>query len=445
MNLKVLRRALERYSRMRNYRPYKQVLEAVSAHKDVWMTSQGAYVAWWRRRSGASLRITAYDGELVISSDLRDAAFERFPQEYLTGNRTSCRESSFSGELQVVIDGTLERKHLLIDALQREGIMNFTEGKEGEFFLSHELDDALERMEDYIRQRELSSYNQVILDTRDAVRTLFARHGLPLIRIWYHPRIDGKVIKAVFSTRHDVDRAIANMPKILRLEKNCHASSSVYVRVMHPFYTDAKIIKLDSQHQPAEIALHAEFARHSQLYGSDLAAGKASKAHLEKVIGRPVEGVSVHGGELMCNRQNDLKCIHDCGFLYSITGRGGCWLPYRLLTEDGQLERTYHLSTELSDIRIGCDSPKHYDQAFYEYVMRSLKDALEHNGVFVLLLHPEYFGLWSYLLDLEALFRLLRFVPTYLGRVLKLARTQEKINLPDDNRSREPPPATLNP
>jgi hypothetical protein len=434
MNLSVLKRALDRHLKIRNYRPYERVLRRVASRRDIWMASQGTYVAWWHRRSKASLGITVCNGELAISSDLKDAVFEKFPKEFLTSHTTNCEESSFSGELQLVIDETLERKHLLIDALQREGIMNFTVGKEGEFFLSHELEDALESMEDHLRQRKLIPYDQDILHIRDAVGTLLARRGLPLVRIWYHPRIDGTVIRAVFSTRHDVDRAIGNMPKTLRLEQEYHASSTAHVRVFHPFYTDREIIKLDSLPHLAEIALHAEFARHSRLSTGESAAGKASKAHLEKVIGRPVEGVSIHGGELMRNRQNAWRAIEDCGFLYAVTA-GPYWFPYRRLTEESQLGCTYCLCSQSSDIRVGRYPHDHFADAFYEHVTRTLKEALEHNGVFVLLLHPEYSGLVPYLSDPRSLFRVLRFMPTYLGRVLKLRRTQQNINDPPKNRA----------
>ena len=122
MNLSVLRRALDRHLKIKNYRPYERVLKRVASCRDIWMASQGTYVAWWHRRSKASLRITVCNGEMAVSSDLEDVVFERFPQEFLTSGTTSCRGSSFTGELQLVIDETLERKHLLVDALQREGV-----------------------------------------------------------------------------------------------------------------------------------------------------------------------------------------------------------------------------------------------------------------------------------------------------------------------------------
>ena len=434
MNLGVLKRAFDRLFKIRLYRPYHKVLEQVAAREDVWMASQGEYVTWWRNRSHASLRIAVYENTMTACTDVEGAVLEAHPGEFLTSNQVACENCSFSGDVQWVIDETLERKHLLVDALQREGIMNVSEGVESAFLLSHELDELLERMEAHLRGGDLGAYDQDILEVREVVVARLAERGLPLVRIWYHPRVDDRTIKAVFSTRYDVDRAIANMPKILKLEHQFGMASTLHVRVQHPFYADAEVTRIVARHKPAEIALHAEFARHARLYGGERAAGQATKAHLEEVLGRPVLGVSVHGGELMFNRQNAWAHIEQCGFLYGVNGPAPYWHPYRRLTEEGQLERTYYLRAQFSDIFLERVPFRRFRAAFVERALQTLDQAAAHGGAFVLLMHPCYFGLLSYLLDVKSLVRFLKFLPTYLGTVLRLKRNQQNINVPEEGR-----------
>lgn len=427
MNLGVVKRAIGRHLRMKSLCPYEQVLEEVRSRGDVWMTSQGAYMAWWEKRQRALLEIAVSQGEFVAKCDLENAVLERFPHEFLASDRGSCPNTFFSGKLQLTIDVTLERKHLLIDALQREGITNLTVGKEGEFLLSHKLDDILERMEGHLRRRELSDYDQTILSIRDTVATLLAGHGLPLVRIWYHPRIHGKIIKAVFSPSYDVDRAITNLPKILQLEQRFGASSSVYVRVSHPFYQDKDIQMLASVSPLVDIALHAELASHARHHSSELVTAQTDKAHLERVVDRPVSGVSIHGGELIRNSgRTTWRAIEGCAFLY---GKSHRCLPYyfpcRRLNERGQLGTTYSLYCQFRDLDLAHTD---YARAFYKEAMRSLERVLQHSGVFVMDLHPEYFGPFAYLLNPRNFARLVRFAPTYLTRVLRLAKDQERLN-----------------
>jgi hypothetical protein len=56
-------------------------------------------------------------------------------------------------------------------------------------------------------------------------------------------------------------------------------------------------------------------------------------------------------------------------------------------------------------------------------------------------MHPFYFGLLSYLLDVKSAVRFFRFLPTYLGTVLRLKRNQQNINVPEEGPTAAPPPA----
>jgi hypothetical protein len=96
------------------------------------------------------------------------------------------------------------------------------------------------------------------------------------------------------------------------------------------------------------------------------------------------------------------------------------------LKEDGQLGTIYHLFTRFGDIRLPYDN---YADAFHEHATRRLEEVIEHNGVFVMVLHATYFGVFSYLRAPKNLIRSVRYIPTYLGRVWKLEEDQEKINV----------------
>ena len=305
MELAVVKRALRRHFRANSLPPYERVLQRITSRGDIWATSQGEYMAWWCKRRAASFKIWVADEQILAHTDLDRAILEKVPERFLpTGETTVCGpyDGAFCGEVQIVIDATLKRKELLIDALQREGILNITVGEGGDFYLSHELDPLLDEMESHLRQQMLRNYDQDILRVRDAVAAKLAERGLPLIRVWYHPQINGRVIRAVFSPRYDVDRAITNMPKIIETECKYGASSTLYIRTDQPFYGDADIVALDAQARTHEIALHAEFVTHAERHGGDMAAAQAEKSHLERVIGRPVTGISLHGGELTSNR-----------------------------------------------------------------------------------------------------------------------------------------------
>jgi hypothetical protein len=418
MKLSLAKRAIERYTKIRSYQPYERVLRSVRARGDVWMASQGEYASWWDRRHKASLHITVSDGVCTVASDLEGVVFQKLTGEFLTGDSVRCADTSFVGELLLVIDSSLVHKHLLVEALRREGIMNLSVGGEGEFLLSHEFDDVLAKMEGHLRRQELEEYDETVISVRDAVASMLAARSLPLIRIWYNPRIDGRVMRGVFSPRHDVERALTNVPKIIGLENEHGAGSTVYIRVFQPFYNDKEIAEIAALPYPVEIALHAEFFAHAEKHGSEEAAAKADKQHLAEVIGRPVAGVSNHGGELIENyTPNYWGAVEGAGFLWTISQRAfAYYLPYRWLTDDGQLSDAYCICYQFRDIGVPYEN---FAEAFYEEANRDLEKALDHGGALVLMFHPGFFGFFSYLLTPKNAFRLARFMPTYAGRVLK--------------------------
>lgn len=405
MNLSRFNRAAVRHLTMRNYDAYEQVLKAIKARGDIWMVSQGEYMAWWQRRNEATLRITVTDGICQAESSLEGegAVFEKFP----SSGTAECENAQFSGEVWLTIDSTLEKREVLIEILKREGILNYRVAQDGDFFLSREemtpllsrIDTKLHK-QDWPLKIDINAIRQLIIDK-------LAEHGLPLVRIWYHPVIDGTIIKAVLSPRYDVDRAITNLSRIRALEQKYGVTSTLYLRAFSPFYSDRNIKALASSAWCTEIGLHGEFARNSRQYGDEFSAAGAEKQHLERLVGRPVVGVCMHGGEMTSNvNKHTTDVLEKTGFLYDTTPGMSYYLPFRPI-KNGEVRDIYLLNHVFGDIKV--PSSRHYTRDFYEKVMEKMNKVYEHNGVFVLTLHPVYFNFFAYLFHPRNFARLVRF------------------------------------
>jgi hypothetical protein len=84
----------------------------------------------------------------------------------------------------------------------------------------------------------------------------------------------------------------------------------------------------------------------------------------------------------------------------------GYYFPARP-AENGQFRQVYQLYHAFGDIKV---PPGHnYPRDFYEMTIEKMDRVHEQNGVFVLLLHPEYFGFLAYLLHPKNLARLVKF------------------------------------
>lgn len=421
MNFGLLKRALDRILKMQNYAPYERVLSAVANQGDVWVVSQGEYMDWWDRRTKGTLKLLVSNGQCRAETDLVNAAFEKFPGEFFTSATIPCPNSDFDGEIQLTIDKSLRRKNLLIEALRREGILNFAVGTGGEFFLSHEIDSTLADMEISLNERNMKQFHQCVYLVRQAVINRLSQRNLPLIRIWYHPIVNGKVIKAVLSVRYDVDRAIRNMPMIWELERRYGATSTAHLRAFGPFYGRREIQALANLPQCTELALHGEFVSNAARYGGQLPAALAEKEYLERITGTAIQGLSLHGGELTHNRTRATwDIIGSAGFLYDAShGAAPYYFPFRVLTQNGRLRKTYRLYVNFADISIPYE---HYAENFCNEAMRQIGLVSQQNGLLVMMMHPQYFGFLTFLFKPTNLINFLKFLPVYLARVLLTKR-----------------------
>jgi hypothetical protein len=136
-----------------------------------------------------------------------------------------------------------------------------------------------------------------------------------------------------------------------------------------------------------------------------------------------VVGLCMHGGEWTNNvTAQTPDAVEEVGFTYDTTSAIPYYFPYRLIDQttehgiapDGRLRPYYRLSHVSGDIKV---SPgPGYARRFYEEVMRTMDQVYEQNGVFVLMLHPVYFGFFSYVFHPRNLVRLARYLWRSLNR-----------------------------
>jgi hypothetical protein len=285
----------------------------------------------------------------------------------------------------------------LAEILRREGILNFRIGDDGDFLLSKaELGSHLEIVQRNAHKTQGKFFVNDLNFIRKIIIEKLAKQNLPLLRIWYHPLRNGTIIKAVFSPRHDVDRALNNLSYIRSIENQYNTKSTIYIRSFCPFYTENEITKEVSKNKFSEVAVHGEFITNAQKFGDEYKAASAEKHQLEKITGKKILGVGMHGGELNYNRsQNTNDAIRKAGFLYDTTIRPmNDFLPSKKII-NGKLSPCYTLSHALSDIEIPVS--QNYRSVFYKTTINKMNEIYKKNGVFVLMLHPVYFGFFSYI------------------------------------------------
>ena len=145
----------------------------------------------------------------------------------------------------------------------------------------------------------------------------------------------------------------------------------------------------------SEIGLHGEFVTNVRQYGDEFEAAIAEKAHIEALIGRPVLGVCMHEGELTSNTTKDTPdVVQKADLLYDTTPNMKYYLPFKKII-NGQLSKSYSLIHPTGDIKMPVS--RKYNQVFYEKVVAKMNEIYDYNGVFVLMLHPIYFGFFRYL------------------------------------------------
>ena len=427
---KLLKNSIRRHLTMRSYEPYERLLSHLRERGDIWMVSQGEFLDWWLQRERATLRVVRAEGKVRAETDLEGAVIEKFPGEFLDSEQVAYETDRPDGELVVTIDETLPRKELLVEVLKQEGILNFRYGTQGEVFLGTELSPLLEEIE---QKLEGVDGHLLLGDTaRVRQRVVEQLAGAPLLRVWYHPRVDGRVMRAVFSPRFDVDRAITNLQRIRELEQRYGTTSTLYVRAFCPFYSRRRVKSLARKDWCSEIGLHGEFVRNAAVYGDEVRAAQAERAEVEALTGRPIRGVCMHGGEGMgrgkCT-EHTTTASDRAGFLYDTTTARPAFFPSRRLV-GGVLGSTFALGHTFCDIYAAPD--ERYAKEFYEGSLEAMDRIYAQNGVFILQLHPVYFGFLRYLLHPINWWPLGTFLVSFSWSKLR-ARWGQQVMKPESN------------
>lgn len=411
-----IRGALIRHLLMQNNRPYEQVLSRFRRQGDIWLVSQGEVLQWWQAREQATFRVRVADGLCYPELSLENGVIEKYPGEFLAAEPVACESALMTGEVTIGIDPDLAHREILIELLKREGMLNYKLSvKEPVGLTVANIGPLLKRIEAKLRERG-RYFEEDVAELRQVIVQNLAEQGLPLLRVWYYPKLNGTVMRAVFSPRYDVDRAITNLKSIRELELRYGVSSTLYLRVFGPFYGEQAIKQLAGQPWCSEIGLHGEFVTTAQRTSDELSAAITEKTRLEQWIGRPVWGVCMHGGELTSNTTGATSAVVEAaGLLYDTTQNMHYYFPFKKLI-DGRLSRSYTLVHPTGDIKLPIT--RHYHQLFYQTVVSKMDEIYQQNGIFVLMLHPVYFGFLQYLLTPVNWKYLLRFARAYLSRSL---------------------------
>ena len=400
---KLLRNSFRRHMNMQSYAPYEKLLRELRARGDIWMVSQGEYLEWWLRRESAGLQVVCAGGKVRAETDLEGAVIESClpngngSREFVESGAVAGDTDRPDGEIVVTVDEDLPRiqKDILVEALKQEGILNFQMGREGDIFLGAELSPLLGEMEGKLDGVDGHLLLEDVARVRDRVVEQLGK--TPLVRVWYHPRIGREVMRAVFSPRFDVDRAITNLRRIRKLEQRYGVTSTLYVRAFCPFYSPRRVQSLGRKAWCSEIGLHGEFVTNADDHGDEIRAAAAERARVEALTGVPVRGVCMHGGEGMGRKkctEHTTMATHRAGLLYDTTTARPAFFPSRRLV-DGKLGSTYALGHTFCDIYAAPDA--RYAQELYDGSLEAMDRIYAKNGVFVLQLHPVYFGFLRYL------------------------------------------------
>ena len=426
-----------------NNGPYERLLQDLRARPDIWIASQGEYMAWWDQRDQAELTVTISGGQGRLTTSLDKAVIEKFPGTFLDQSVCHLPETPYSGQVWITIHADVEKQALLAELLKREGVFNFRVANEGDFVLSQaEVGQTLDEIHERMDLGRVKPLEPLVLKIRQLVLDKLAAHNLPLFRIWYHPRLNGQVMQAVFSARYDVDRAISNLPAIRALEEKYDVSSTLYIRAWCPFYSEQAVKELVSNPWCSEIALHGEFITHADQFGGEVAAAVGEKEYLEQLSARSVTGVAMHGGELTLNKSERTdEGTQAAQFLYDTTvGPTRYYFPFKKIVH-GQISPVYNFPHAMSDVSLFPFRPdkvtvngkthrthslsktlgylneptvRQYGRLFYETAVQVMQTIYGQNGVFVLTMHPSYFGFFSYLTRPKNWPPLLKFSLGYL-------------------------------
>ena len=273
--------------------------------------------------------------------------------------------------------------------------------------------------------------NDEIEKFRSLVKEVHNKKGLPDLRIWPLPHNNGIPYRACVSTRYDVDKAIMLMPEINELEAKYGLKSTAYIRPIGYFYGESEIIDYVKHSNISEIALHGEFVTTAERFKKDeFYSAKREKEILENMINREVEGVCMHGGELHSNAtSNTKKAIELAGFKYETLYSSGYYHPFHLPLSKN-ISKTLSITRHTADISIPLTNQ--FKDIFLKELIDKFSTAYNIGGIFVPIMHPLYFGISKYLLNVKNMYMIARFTPKFISSIIKMRANQLFINVKNE-------------
>jgi len=111
MNLRLLKRAIDRTLDIKPLVAYERFLREVCERGDAWIVSQGEFVTWWQQRASGDLNINVRNRICHVKIDLSNAIIENYPGEFHTSPELTiqCPDSSFDGLVLITIDKNLNQ------------------------------------------------------------------------------------------------------------------------------------------------------------------------------------------------------------------------------------------------------------------------------------------------------------------------------------------------
>ena len=422
MNLSHLSRAIQRPRYMDDEVAYTALLEHAATRSGVWYATQSEYMEFWAARERSSLSVIPEASGPVLVGDASGLAVEIEGQE--------------KRPLPVAVAG--------VDRAKFERLGYSWEGDDSELksVLRHlgyghvgrtspdraivarsALEDLLSRL--WVHRVNAEIYNwQVLEEIRKLLAEAHNSVGLPDVRLWTLPVVEGKVSEVCLSPRFDVDKAVVTVPWIRAIEAEYGVRSTFYLRPVGPFYGRAEVVKYASSADVAELALHGEFMTSAERWRVDeIEAARLEKNMLSEWTGQDVHGVCMHGGELRSNQSAITpEAIDRNGFAYETSAY---WIDYYHAMRAryrGQLRATPTLHRHVMDVTVPLNAD--FGKTLARHFVEGFERARACGGVFVPSMHPLYFGLGRYLKHPKSLARIVGFLPVFMARAATMKHGQ---------------------
>lgn len=371
-------RLVYRILKLRHFKHNYAELVRYAKANNAWIASQTEIVEWWKRRKNILIKQTAKGNILEVKILNNNPVALEFAIEILSKNRKFkiLKLAAFSStRLTLPLKRFFDKPTAIgikCDETSFASTLLCWSGYNSvsDFIPLGDLLPDKRAMENALSTGRATYVFEEFLTT---LQNELQKRGIPMVRVWYWPPINGKIPNFVFSSRHDIDQIfLSNLKKMIVLDEKIEARPTMYFRVGAESYTLGKIdfSRIDS------VGLHHEVNRYSHISRTLSSEFRREKDLLERFANRKVQGTCGHSGNL--DSEATLRAACDsgfkymCGKLYSV--------PFPILIRFGG-KSIWYLSCNSSDISL---------ESLNKMYSR-IDEAKNKNSSFIYLSHPEYF------------------------------------------------------